>query len=664
MEAQIKPKAGYQKEILRVQASTMLQRLPSTLATNALVSVSAFALTTLRAENQTAALWWVCAVLVTLTLRALLRAYLYRTERHQNAPEQTLKIITFGAGLSGVTWASLPFVIENFSAFGIDGGIYLMILGVSCGAVLMGGGYRWNSLAFSLPCHLSVALSLFAHGSTISVILGLNVVALTIILYRSAVMSEQIFVESAERKLEAMAMTVSLQAANSDILEANARLELLVNCDPLTGLANRAAFNAQLHDKIADATRHAERVGLLVIDLDRFKHVNDTMGHKAGDSLLTEFAARLRNRLPTQNVFVARLGGDEFAVIISGPDVATDGARIAEVILHQGRKPFVLNGQTCLVGTSVGLAVYPDHAANADELFVSADMALYRSKEQGRGRWHRFDPRLRAAAERQRQIETDVVAAIARGEVEAWFQPQVCLRTLRITGFETLVRWHHPALGFISPPEIVQAAHAIHQSDRLTGAIADAACRLLTELPGLGLPDATVAVNVSPREFALYSVADLLDATVARHAVRPELLEVEITEEALLDTTVAGEQLKRLEKSGFSLAVDDFGAGHSSLTRLVDLKVDRLKIDRGITASITASARNQAIVSALLRLGEALSMNMLAEGVETQEDADTLTALGCAQAQGYLFARAMPMERVPSWIADRQEQERLARLTA
>jgi EAL domain-containing protein (putative c-di-GMP-specific phosphodiesterase class I) len=208
----------------------------------------------------------------------------------------------------------------------------------------------------------------------------------------------------------------------------------------------------------------------------------------------------------------------------------------------------------------------------------------------------------------------------------------------------------------------VAAAHTVHQSDKLTGAIADACCRLLIDLPGLGLPEATVAVNVSPREFALYSVADLLDATVARHGIDPQLLEVEITEEALLDTVIAGEQLKRLEQSGFALAVDDFGAGHSSLTRLIDLKVDRLKIDRGIIAHIAASKRNQAIVSALISLGDALSMEMLAEGVETEADAEALRALGCEQGQGYLFARPMPVERIAGWIAERQDKEQRTRL--
>lgn len=654
----------HKDEVLRIQATTLLHRLPSTLATNFIVSLSAFALALMRAPSDATPIWWLCAASALLVVRALSRCGLLWTKQATSRPRLALTLIALGAGGSGLVWASLPFILDDFSAYGIDGGLYLMILGVSTGAVMMSVGFRWNGLAFSLPCHLSVATSLALQEDMVSLILAFNVVALTVILHRSAVTSESIFVESIHRKLDATAMTVSLQAANGDILEANARLELMANCDPLTGLANRAAFNATLRQGIHQAEAKGQKLSLLVIDLDRFKHVNDTMGHKIGDELLTEFATRLRNHLPTDHTFVARLGGDEFAVIVSGRDPAAEGARMAEAVLRQGRRPFVLNGQICRVGTSVGLATYPDHAANADELFVSADMALYRSKDQGRGRWRKFDPKLRAAAERQRQIEADVLGAIDSGQVEAWFQPQVRLTDQHITGFEALVRWHHPTLGFIAPPEIVAAAHAVHQSDRLTGTIADACCRLLLALPGLGLPEATVAVNVSPREFALYSVADLLDATVARHGIDPRLLEVEITEEALLDTVIAGEQLKRLEQSGFALAVDDFGAGHSSLTRLIDLKVDRLKIDRGIITHIAASQRNQAIVSALIRLGDALSMDMLAEGVETEADAETLRALGCPLGQGYLFARPMPFERVAGWIAERRDRDTRTRRIA
>lgn len=643
-----------QLEVRRIQASTMVRRVPAMVLGNSVLTLSVFALIVAEHTLNSAAVWWLCITLASLVLRLIACQVIVNRAMHHHQPEQSLQLLTVTTALCGIAWGSLPFCVGTFNNFGVESGLYVIMLGASAGSVMLSFGCSWLSIVFALPSYMSVLISLIMHGGAIGSILSMNVLGLAIVLYRSARIGETMFIDSATRKLQAARMTQSLSAANYDIMQANSRLELLANCDPLTGLANRAAFNTALQQGINEARQNNARLALLVIDLDNFKHVNDTMGHRIGDELLTEFGMRIRNRLAPTGTLIARLGGDEFAVIISGPDAASEAVRAAETILRQSRSPFVLQGQTCIIGTSVGLAVYPDHAETAEELFVSADMALYRSKDQGRNRWRRFDPKLRAAAERQRQIERDLLPAIESGALEAWFQPQVSMTNERLVGFEALVRWNHPVLGFIAPPEIVQAAHAAQLSDRLTGAIAESACRLLVRLPDLGLGDATVAINVSPREFALYSVADLLDRIVARHQVRPELLEIEITEEALLDTVIAGEQLKRLEQSGFALAVDDFGAGHSSLTRLIDLKVDRLKIDRGLTTKVADSSRNQAIIAALVRLGEALSMDMLAEGVETPEDAATLRALGCGFGQGYLYARPMPIGRLEHWINERR----------
>ncbi|MCJ8506806.1 EAL domain-containing protein [Rhizobium lemnae] len=637
-------------DVRYLQAQTVWARSVSTVLTNAGISASAYALIFFREGTGPEGIYWLALIYLSLLFRFGISRYIQRVDLNRKNPQLSLSLITVGSCSSGVAWGTLPFILPHFNAFSLDAGLYLMMLGISIGSVLLGVGYRWVSVAFSTPIHLAVIVSVVSTGGISGIIVALNVVVLTMILHRSCQNSERSFLESITRKLEATALATSLTAAHSEMLQANARLELLASCDPLTGLANRSAFNSTLANAIQEARDSKGKIGLLVVDLDRFKHVNDTMGHKAGDTLLTEFAQRLRNSLPPSNTFIARLGGDEFAIIVTGNDAVLEATRSADIILHQVRKPFFLSGQNCSIGTSVGLAIYPDHATQADELFVSADMALYRSKEQGRGRWRKFDPKLRIAADRQRQIEADILEAIEKHKIEAWFQPQVCLQRNIILGFEALVRWHHPTLGFIAPPEIVQAAYSIQASDRLTGAIADAACAMLKRLPELGLPEATVAINVSPREFALYSVSEMLDAKVKQHGIKPSLLEIEITEEALLDTVIAGEQLKQLERSGFALAVDDFGAGHSSLTRLIDLKVDRLKIDRGITTGIAASPRNQAIISALIRLGEALSMTILAEGVETEEESRTLRSLGCKIGQGYLFSRPMNARALEEWL--------------
>ncbi len=351
---------------------------------------------------------------------------------------------------------------------------------------------------------------------------------------------------------------------------------------------------------------------------------------------------------------IARLGGDEFAIILGGSDAAEAARDLATHILERGRQPVMLDGKPTVVGTSIGLALFPLHADTAEDLFISADMALYRAKDGGRRQWCEFEPAFRSQADRRNQIEQELADALDAGHIEAWFQPQIDLASHQITGFEALVRWHHPYLGPISPPEIVAAAQAANLADRLTATIAEAACRLLTRLPSLGLPRATVAINVSPREFDLYSVTDVLDRITGAHRIDPSLFEIEITEEAILDTLVAGEQLKRIERSGYKLAVDDFGAGHSSLAYLVALKVDRLKLDRKFVTGVHLSRQNQEIVGALVGLGRALSMEVVVEGVESEEEADALSALGCEFAQGYFFGRPMPAERLPGWIESRR----------
>lgn len=635
-------------EIGKAQAATALERMTRTLTTNAIIGFGALALSAGDRGMNTAAPYWLAVLCLTLIFRGILAITLQRLELGILAPLASLRLMAVGAFMSGVTWASLPFILHDFDAVGSDSGICLMMLGMSTGAVLMGSGSSIVPLAFSLPPQLAVIVSLLLQGPE-GMLLALCVTALSVLLYRGSRGSEAIFVDHTRGRIQATMLAKSLVQANSEILFANARLERLANCDPLTGLANRTAFNEALAAGIATCET-GNQLALLVVDLDGFKMVNDTLGHSVGDSLLVYISNRMRHAIEGADV-IARLGGDEFAVIYTGPD-AVERARLqCDAMLERSRGSIMIADQSCIVGTSIGLSIYPDHATTAEELFVCADMALYRAKDAGRARWIEFHAEFRAEATRRRQIEVDLPDAISSGAVAAWFQPQVTLDGSTIIGFEALVRWNHPTLGPISPPEIVSAAHASRISDRLTGAIAGAACDLLQRLPALGLPRASVAINVSPREFALYSVVDVIDAMRHRYGIDPTLLEIEITEEALLDASAAGEQLTRIEQSGYQLAVDDFGAGHASLTYLTGLKVDRLKIDRGITAGVTSSRQSQNIVAALVGLGRSLSIDVLVEGVETLEDVVVLRSLGCNAAQGYFFARPMPMANLTAWIA-------------
>ncbi|MCL6709418.1 EAL domain-containing protein [Pseudomonas sp. R2.Fl] len=635
--------------IREAQTRVLVANQHSTIAFNAGIAVSVAFLTATGHGRSLAIIGWLAAVLLTLLLRILLLNRLQRRRMIGSEPERSLKLIGFGALTSGFAWATLPFIVSDFNGNGPDAYVYLIMMGISAGAVIRGIGCAYPSLAFAVPPLLSIMVSLAWGGGTVDFVLATNVAAFILILVRSSIAAERVFVSNELGKLEATSLAGSLSRANQDIQHSHNQLEVVATRDPLTGLANRGRFAELLAQSVATATTENRAAALLLLDVDRFKTINDTLGHGAGDVVLKEVSSRL-NAIVGTDATLARLGGDEFAILVDGANACAVARRIADSILERGRQPIVVAGTALSVSLSIGLASYPEHATTAEDLLACADMALYAAKERGRRRVQEFDPTMKSLADRQRMIEQDLERAIAESELEVWFQPQIRLDTGEIAGFEALLRWFHPELGAVSPPEVVQAAQAMHIAERLTEYVADGACRMLSRLPELGLPSATVAFNVSPSEFALYSVADMLERVTRTHTINPNLLEIEITEEAILDTEGAGEQLKRLENAGYKLAVDDFGMGHSSLAYLVSLKVDRLKIDRSFVTGVSDTRANQELITALVGLGQALTIEIVVEGVETAADAAALEALGCRIGQGYHFARPMPEPALKAWL--------------
>jgi diguanylate cyclase (GGDEF)-like protein len=643
----------FQRGIASAQATAMTERAGSTMLFNFAIALSALLISTFNHNFTLPIFLWLVAVAATLLGRYAAVLHIRRNRLAEQYPGKALNILWVSAMTSGIVWAALPYCVPGFDGLGPDAAIYVLMIGVCAGATVRGTSYSRAATAFALPPQISVVLLLMSKHDITGFLLALDVTGLMLLFYQSSINAEAAFVSTVAASLKATAMAKSLTQANSDILAQHAQLEILANGDSLTGLSNRSLFNSRLRDGVAAAKTGGQPLALLLIDLDRFKSINDTLGHTLGDAVLIEVSRRLR-QIVGPGGHIARLGGDEFAVIFTGPEAPDTAALQADAILEQCREPITPDGQTLTIGVSIGIAIYPEHAGTAEDLLASADMALYAAKENGRRQVQSFDPNLKALADRLRLIERDLEAAIRSGEIEPWFQPQVRLDDNRISGFEALVRWQHPALGAIAPPEIVQAAHTLHISDQLTAHMAEAACRLLVRLPALGLPGATVAVNVSPREFAAYSVADMLEDVTSRHDIDPSLLEIEITEEAILDTSVAEEQLTRLEQAGYKLAVDDFGMGHSSLAYLIDLKIDRLKIDRSFASGVATSRRNQDLIAALVGLGASLSIDVVVEGVETLEDAVALEKLGCQIGQGYYFARPMAVGPLIMWIDARK----------
>ncbi|TRW17928.1 putative bifunctional diguanylate cyclase/phosphodiesterase [Glacieibacterium frigidum] len=440
------------------------------------------------------------------------------------------------------------------------------------------------------------------------------------------------------------------RGVGSDVTEARRasdRIAELARYDPLTGLANRALMRSALADALVRAERGQGACALFFIDLDRFKQVNDALGHHAGDVLLREVAARLRTITgPTPTV--GRLGGDEFAVVIE--DCSPRRAeRIAKAIVDALSRPFDLDGQAVTVGASVGHAQGPGDGACVDTLLRAADLALYEVKGSGRGAACRFVPGMQARAEERRGLERDLAQALDRGELSLAFQPIVEASDERIVGFEALLRWTHPRLGNVPPAKFVPVAEDTGQIGRIGDWVLREACAWAARWPD----DIIVSVNLSALQFDDANLPRTIRRALADNRLAASRLELEITESVFLkDRPATTAVIARLKALGVRFALDDFGTGYSSLGYLRKAEFSRIKIDRSfVQRAATDAGESTAIIQAIVSLATSLGMATTAEGTETRAEFEACRALGCGQIQGYLFGRPMPPEDATALVA-------------
>jgi diguanylate cyclase (GGDEF)-like protein len=411
------------------------------------------------------------------------------------------------------------------------------------------------------------------------------------------------------------------------------RLAHLALHDALTGLPNRTL----LRERIEEALPRAEtgkRFALLCLDLDRFKIVNDTLGHAAGDELLKEVADRLLKCVSDDDM-IARLGAVEFAIVQldeTQPRAATRlASRISEVI----QRPFELQGHQGVVDTSVGIAIAPNDGVNADQLLRNADLALYKAKNDGRGGHHFFEPGMDAIMQARRRLEFDLRKALEFGEFELFYQPLINLETDELAGFEALIRWNHPERGTISPANFIPIAEEIGLIVPLGEWVIKTACAQAALWPD----HIKVAINLSPIQFRSNNLVAAVFNALANSRIAAERLELEITETVLLANTVATlEILHKLRDMGVRIAMDDFGTGYSSLSYLRSFPFDKIKIDRSFVSDLTQPGKNSAIVDAVANLCRSLGMKTTAEGVETKEQLAMVKSAGYTEMQGYLFS--------------------------
>jgi len=433
---------------------------------------------------------------------------------------------------------------------------------------------------------------------------------------------------------------------------AEATIERMALEDALTGLPNRARFYADLEAGLAMVDRTKWRLGVMLLDLDHFKDVNDTLGHAAGDELLRQVAKRLLGCLRKSDS-LARLGGDEFAVIVTKAKSPDDVTRLALRITQAIDRPFMIGSSEVHVGTSIGITIYPDDHGTPEQLLRNADLALYRVKEDGRGAHQLYDKQMHLEVQSRRTMEDDLRRGIVEEQFHLVFQPQIALESNELVGAEVLLRWQHPERGDVPASEFIPAA----ESSRLILKLGDWLFAEVLEVikdweaqQGIFVP---LSVNLSPLQFKQPGFTEDLKDRLMASGVDPGWLELEITETMTLES---GENtatiLGNIKALGVGLAIDDFGTGYSSLGRLKELPVDRLKIDQSFVRDILASDVDAAITRAMIQLGHSLGIKVIAEGVETAEQGQFLLKHGCDQAQGYYYSRPLELEAFTSFVSD------------
>lgn len=438
---------------------------------------------------------------------------------------------------------------------------------------------------------------------------------------------------------------VSVFSDISSIKQTEARLSELAHHDSLTGLANRLAFNLNLEKALERARRHQNKVALLFLDLDRFKLINDTLGHAAGDKMLQLISQRLLNSVRAEDV-VARLGGDEFTIILEEIAHSEDAATLARKIITAVNEPMQLENEEIVISTSIGLSIYPDDASTATDLARAADTAMYRAKAQGRHTFEFYTSELTDHAIQRFSTENNLRQALIHNELMLYYQPQINVANGKLCGVEALLRWQHPELGLLLPEQFIHIAEESQLIDLIGAWVMQKACAQIRSWRDAGLPPIRMALNLSARQIIYDSIVESLQHAFEENNLTPAEVhfELEITETVLQSEEQIVEQLRQLRRLGVTIAIDDFGTGYSSLSHLKQLPIDTLKIDRAFLRNVPRDANNKAITAAIISMGHSLGMRVVAEGIETLAQLQFLRQQACDEAQGFLFSEALPAE--------------------
>lgn len=433
----------------------------------------------------------------------------------------------------------------------------------------------------------------------------------------------------------------------------SAQLIFQAKHDALTGLPNRLMLEESLEKALEDAKRKRHQVAVLFIDLDRFKMINDSLGHTVGDALLQQVACRLQGGVRFTDM-VARQGGDEFVIVLSVVKNLQSVNRIAESLLKALQEPFIVSGQELYISASIGISLYPSHGETVTEILRHADNAMYKVKDQGKNNFRFFVKDMDESEQRRLWLMTELHKALELGELLLYYQPQVDIEQASLVGLEALIRWNHRELGLVSPGEFIPLAEETGLIIPIGAWVIEEACRQAMDWQNRGLPPARVSVNVSALQFGRDDFIETVLRALDKSGLEPQWLELELTEGLLLgDTHSIAAKLNQLKEIGVYLAIDDFGTGYSSLRYLQQLPIDTLKIDQSFVrtlGTVHESPKTRALLKTIAMLGHNLDMRVIAEGVETSEQLDYLEEIGCQEIQGYLISRPLRVQELEGFI--------------
>jgi diguanylate cyclase (GGDEF)-like protein len=454
--------------------------------------------------------------------------------------------------------------------------------------------------------------------------------------------------------LQRLADNISFAFANFDRVDEKARTDERINYlathDGLTDLPNRVMFGELLKVSIETSRRHDRQFALLFIDLDRFKIINDTLGHAEGDALLVKMSERFRDSVRASDV-VARLGGDEFVIILQEIADHQQVANIARKVLSAATKSVLLSGQECRITASIGVAVFPADGDDEQTLVQNADMAMYLAKDEGKNCVRFYSTEMKAPSTARLMLEASLRRAIERNELVIHYQPKRALRTDQITGVEALLRWNHPDLGFLPPNQFIPLAEETGLIIPIGLWVLKTACCQSMEWQRQGLPLMSMAVNLSPRQFTHDGLLASIEEVLTETRMPPQLLQLEITEGMVMQNVERSiEVLLALKSRGVHLAIDDFGTGYSSLSFIKRFPVDALKIDRSFVRNLPEDTNDKAVADAIIGLGRALGLTIIAEGVETAEQETFLRDHACDEMQGFLLSKALPADEIAEFL--------------